>query len=271
MNQNLAHPISFAKPRVLLPQGQEVKAIVIVLHGLNLKPERMDDWAQVFLARGALVIRLALFGHGGDEADMRAASAEIWRKQMDEALALAQSESSKHNAAPIYFLGFSLGALVGLEAQARSPEPGILQRMVLIAPAISVPWYAKVAVSLGSLLGKGFLVPARNPKSYRVNRGTSVGAYQALLELKKSLEDLHYKNADVKTLVLLDTYDELISSNAVKNIVKKNRLGLWEITLVNNRAARDTYGFRHLLVDRESVGARLWQEMSDKVIRRFDL
>src|SRR5262245_36237572 len=78
------------------PEKQK-KAIVILLHGLNLKPQRMDDWAKVLVNHGAHVIRFALYGHSGDRAHMANVTAEMWRSQFDEALNAAKKISGLHN------------------------------------------------------------------------------------------------------------------------------------------------------------------------------
>lgn len=253
------------------PQNKDIKAVIILLHGLNLRPQRMDDWSKTLSAHGAKVIRFALYGHTGDFAHMKNVTPDLWRKQFREAIEVAKANALTHNV-PIYFIGFSLGALVGLEWLANEDNPNhIFNKMVLIAPALSVAWYSQAAINLLSIFGKGLILPSRSPLSYRANKGTSIAAYQSLFELKKSLEQKKYRNANVNTLVLIDRDDELVDSRGIQKIISQFKLSHWILEIVDNRFAYDNYGFRHLMVDEEAIGKVLWKSLSEMVIRHFGL
>lgn len=254
------------------PLGQKVEAIVILLHGLNLKPAKMDGWAHLLRHRGALVMRFALFGHSGQKGQMGEVHEDIWRQQFQEAVEKAQAKAQELKV-PIYFVGFSLGALVALEWLATKdplPEPSI-SKMVLIAPAIATPWYSRAAVSMISWFGRSFTMPSRSPKDYRANPGTSVAAYQALFAIKNSLKELRFRNNNIPALLLIDKYDELVPSESVKKIITEYRLSKWILDIVDNRFAHDNYGFRHLMVDEKAVGKPLWEELGKKVISHLGL
>ena len=244
-------------------------AVVLMLHGLNLKPGKMDDWAQLLSTHNALVMRFALHGHGGDSFDIREAEAQIWREQFNSALKKAHQRAQDLDV-PLYFVGFSLGALVALEHQAQNNLYKI-NKMVLIAPAIATPWYSQAASTLLSVFSKKFSLPSRSPKNYRANKSTSVAAYEALFELKRSLENNKFKNSNIPVLVIIDKYDELVPSNNIKNIIHKHALGNWQLQIVNNQFAKQNYGFRHLMVDQESVGPELWRELGEQVLGYFSL
>ncbi|MCA9507848.1 MAG: alpha/beta fold hydrolase [Myxococcales bacterium] len=254
------------------PTDQNVQAVVILLHGLNLKPAKMDDWAHLLQNHGALVVRFALFGHSGEKDHMSQVDENIWRQQFHNAMLEAQSQA-QHHKVPIYFLGFSLGALVGLEwlaQQEKAPSPSI-SKMVLIAPAIATPWYSKAAVSFMSWFGRTLTMPSRSPKEYRANPGTSVAAYQALFALKNSLEKTQFKNTNIPTLLMIDKHDELVPSKSIKKIINSKRLSKWILDTVDNHFAYDNYGFRHLMVDENAVGKTLWEELEKKVTNHFGL
>lgn len=249
---------------------EKIQAVVVLLHGLNLKPSRMDDWSSLLTSRGAHVIRFALYGHTGDLAHMRDASADMWRRQFKDAMEHAKKIAAENNV-PLYFIGFSLGALVALEWLSSQDDKNFFDKMVLIAPAISVPWYSRFAIKTASLFGLSMLLPSRSPESYRANKGTSVAAYLALFALKDSLEAKKYKNANVKTLILIDRNDELVDSRDVSDAINQYKLSNWSLEIVNNRFAYDNYGFRHLMVDQEAVGKELWTTLGQKVLKHFEL
>lgn len=254
------------------PQKGPVKAVVILAHGLNLRPQKMDGWSQILSRHGAQVIRFALYGHTGDEAHMQTVTSDVWRAQFDEVMKIAKIRAEEDDV-PIYFIGFSLGALIGLEWLSRKPaEFGDgFNRMVLIAPAVSVPWYSRFAIKMLSVFGKGLMLPSRSPEDYRANKGTSVAAYQALFAMKDSLEHNNYRNANIDTLVLIDRHDELVDSGDIRELITKERLGNWKLQMVDNRFAYTNYGFRHLLVDEDAIGKELWQNLSGLVLKHFQL
>lgn len=249
------------------PEGP-IKAVVILLHGLNLKPQKMDDWSKALTSHGAYTIRTALYGHSGSYEEMRDVTADKWRSQFKEVMEKALSIAKEHHV-PISLVGFSLGALVGLEWLSAKDVP--LHKMVLIAPALSTPWYSETAIKILSMFGRGFMLPSRSPKDYRANKGTSIAAYQALFELKHSLEKNGYKNINIDTLVLIDRADELVSSQDIQKIITTNRLSRWTLEMVDNQFAHLRFGFRHLMVDEEAMGKKLWSKVVGLVIGHLGL
>lgn len=242
------------------PHGPK-KAVVIVLHGLNLKPEKMHDWASLLSFHGAHVISLSLYGHQQYEHDVANITADIWRIQMDKAISLAQKEADN---LPIYGLGFSLGGLIALDALTR--HHNLWQKMVLIAPALSTPWYSKAAIKALAIFGRGFIIPSRSPKTYRANKGTSIAAYEALFALLDNINAHGYHNTNIDTLIFIDEHDELINTKEIRKLIWEYKLSHWQLHIVNNHHAYKNYGFRHLMVDKEAMGEDLWQKISHQVL-----
>jgi esterase/lipase len=253
------------------PAG-DAKAVVILLHGLNLKPQRMDDWANLLVNHGAHVIRFALYGHTGDQTHMANVTANTWRAQFNGAIEAAQDVAHKQQV-PIYFVGFSLGALVGLEwlSGNHDEHEALFDKMVLIAPALSVPWYSRAAINSLAMFGRGFMLPSRSPEGYRANKGTTIAAYQSLFELKDSLMKQRFKHANIDTLVLMDKHDELVDSKNIRKLIWDFKLNAWKLEVVDNRFAYDNYGFRHLMVDKEAVGSTLWDRLSQMMVSHLGL
>lgn len=82
---------------------------------------------------------------------------------------------------------------------------------------------------------------------------------------------MQFKNTNIPTLLMIDKYDELVPSSNIKKIITQYRLSKWVLDIVDNRFAHDNYGFRHLMVDEESVGKHLWDELGKKVLSHFAL
>ena len=271
--------VNMMKEKTTLPTNEiwheeaigPTKAVVVLLHGLNLKPQRMDDWAHTLAEHGAHVIRFALFGHSGDKGHMADVTADLWRAQFADAIGKAQN-LSQQKGVPLYFLGFSLGGLVGLEWLVHKPADALgFDKMALIAPALSTPWYSRAAINSLSVFGRGFMLPSRSPEGYRANRGTSVAAYQALFELKDSLFIKGLHDANIDTLVIMDKNDELIDHKNIRKLIWEKKLSRWQLTTVDNRYAYDNYGFRHLMVDKEAMGSELWDSLCAMILKHFQL
>ncbi len=251
--------------------NQSIKAVAVIAHGLNFKPEKMDDWSALLVSNGAITMRFSLYGHNGDLEFMRQASEEIWRQQFDKALIKAHLLAEQHGV-PLLFLGYSLGALLGVDWLSRQvPGSRLFDKMLLLAPAIATPWYSELAKKILSQLDPKLIIPTPSPKGIRANQGSSVNAYQSLFRLKDYIEVLNYKNANIPTLVIVDKYDELTPFEDIKYIIRQRQLSLWEISLIDNKYAKENYSFRHLIADKKSVGLSVWQQMSTKVLKYFGL
>lgn len=256
----------FAWVFMKLDSSKDIKAVCLILHGLNLKPAKMDDWVSFLNEHGCLGIRMELSGHDGNKDSMKKVTHEKWRDDFNRHVNIAKQEAIKLNV-PLYFLGFSLGALMGVDFQSSHM---LFKKMVLIAPAIATPWYAK-AFRLFHIFGQGIMLPSRSPKNYQANFGTSIAAYEALFYIKNSLEEKGFSMANIDTLVIMDKHDELVPLKKVRKIIDKNRLNKWQLIIVNNQFAYNNFGFRHLLVDEGSVGLKLWQDITKKVLEHFEL
>lgn len=247
-----------------------IKAVAVVLHGLNLKPNRMDDWTHLLATHGALVIRPVLFGHQGNSRDMLDVTDETWRRQFNDHMALAKQLANQHGV-PLVFLGYSLGGLLGVEWVSQQEQERVFDKMVLLAPAITVPNYSLTALRVADLLRVNFTVPSPGPSYYKAGFGSSVNAFRALINIKNSLEEKHYRNANIKTLVITDIHDELILFTEIKNIIVTNKLSLWETELVDNSYAYRTHGYRHWIMNQDAVGQELWDKLSLRVLQFYHL
>lgn len=251
--------------------NQPVKAVALIIHGLNFLPNKMDDWALLLAERGAISVRLSLYGHTGDLALMQGVNQDIWRTQVDMGFRRARDLAEEHGVS-LVFLGYSLGGLLGVDWVSRQePHNRLFDKMLLLAPAIATPWYSEMARLVLSELDPELIVFTPSPKEVRANHGSSVNAYRALFNLKSSLEATHFKNANIDTLVMVDRFDELTPFDDIKDIIKKFRLGRWKLETVDNTFAKKNFGFRHLIADRQSVGPLGWSKISERALNHFGL
>ncbi len=125
-----------------------LKGVALVIHGLNLRPDRMQPIISKLTGAGIDVLGLSLRGHGEnfhhgkgideDTARLDAFKNVSYRLWMNEAyLAYLQlKERGKEKRVPLFLTAFSLGALIGLDLFATHADVEF-DRLVLFAPAIS--------------------------------------------------------------------------------------------------------------------------------------
>ncbi len=127
--------------------ASSLRGCALVIHGLNLRPEKMQPIISQLTAAGIDVLRLSLRGHGknytlsGDfdeeQARMEAFRNVSYPMWMNEAH-LAYQQLKKRGAekgVPLYLAAFSLGGLIGLDLLASNSDVQF-DRLILFAPAI---------------------------------------------------------------------------------------------------------------------------------------
>ena len=162
--------------------------MALVIHGLNLKPEKMAAIIKGLNAGGIDVLNMSLYGHREnytryetmDSASARMesfknASYDLWLAEAYQAYAAAQRRCRQIDA-PLFLVGFSFGGLLGMDLLAAKPNVRF-EKAVLFAPAINVHavnYLAKIFTPFPNLV-----IPSLSDESYLANNGTPIGAYLA--------------------------------------------------------------------------------------------
>jgi alpha-beta hydrolase superfamily lysophospholipase len=244
-----------ASARERFDQDQAQPAIVLV-HGLNVNPEKMADLHAALESAGASVIRVTLSGHDG--RGWRGADRRAWLRQIEQAHAEATALAG---GAPVHLVAHSLGALIALDWQSGLAAPAF-SRMVLLAPALSMTRLAR-ALRLLSWLPDWVSLPSLALRGYRANRETSVGAYRALADSLKSLERAGFRNADRPALVLVDPRDELVSAAGLDALALTVAAGAWRVERVSNAGSTLRGRKHHIIFTEEALGASEWRRLVD--------
>ncbi|MBL6989596.1 MAG: alpha/beta hydrolase [Bacteriovoracaceae bacterium] len=236
---------------------QRPTGVAIVVHGLNTRPSKMDDIAKALVKKGIKVLRVALSGHRGDIEELKSVTRPKWLKELFATYCLALKETKKHNI-PIFYIGYSLGGMLGLDLMSiQSGELITFDKMLLFAPAITPHSYTRL-IKLVKILGLSFIIPSFSPKAYKANPGTSVAAYMSTFAsidhfLKHSKDRL--KKLNIPTIVYAEKNDELVSYNALSSFIHSNNFTNWKLTLVKSSNV-----FRHLIIDQKSLGSTQWSK-----------
>ncbi len=230
---------------------------ISLIHGLNVRPQVMQDLAIELGLNTSLLNDLALTGHkiSTDRIsrirDLKNIHAQDWINDVVEQLRLNKNQS-------IHF-GYSLGGALLLNVYSIHPELKP-DKLILFAPALSFRAWThswKVLKPFG-----GLVIPSMQGRKHRVNKGVPVQAYKVLFRLSKSLHENYELLKDIPTLVLINQGDELVSPSGIRNIVKEHRLHNWEIVELSKSSLKR--GKRHQIVSKECFTGNNWRVVKEK-------
>ena len=240
------------------------RGIVLIGHGLNLKPSRMRALAETICNReSGLVCRiLELPGHEEQSPmSMKQVSAQRWKQAVSSEVDQVARIASEHSV-PAYFLGYSLGGLMG-EWALLSREQSPFKKVVLIAPALSAYFYVKAVVCLP--LTDGVVLPSKNHVEYRVHSGTSLGAYRAMFAIMREVRKSASKRLDIPTLIFTNPADELVDAEALKRWAEDSAFSKWEFVSVPLLEPKLKPVYQHLMIDSASMGNGAFSFLSSRV------
>lgn len=243
------------------------RGVVLVGHGLNTRPDAMTGLVDVLVDAGFHCLRI---GFLRDDPPRRVVPSEVAADWL-AAFTAAHAEARKRfPGLPVHVVGYSLGALVPVVALDTDPTL-VVDRMVLVAPAVALTRLASTVRLLTPLARTGAGLPSAAPRHVRARARTPLAEYAALLELvgrARTLGDPARLDA-IPTTVVLDRRDELVGHRAVTAWLARNGLTGWRTTEVTGRA-RPRGTSPHLLVVEEALGARAWQRLADDVVAGLD-
>ena len=252
------------------------KGVAMVIHGLNLNPEKMLPIISTLTESGIDVLNLSLRGHGenfrheektdADTARLEAFRGVSYKLWLNEAY-LAYSQAHKRaerNTAPLFLVAFSLGGLIGLDLFASNSEVQF-DRQVLFAPAIALQSIIYIERVLSPF--PRLVIPSLAPKDYLANKnGTPIAAYNALFDGLDHFAESGVTKINVPTLVLIDEQDEFIPLWKLKKLVEENNWNQWQFYIVQKEKKLKSKTFHHHIIDAYSTGDTVWQDI-EKTVR----
>lgn len=233
---------------------KDVKGIVLIAHGLNLNPEKMETLGNYYKSQNIEPLYVKLTGHTKN-TNWKAASKQKWIKDFYLPLCQAQLNAKELNV-PLYALGYSLGAVVIQHAIEKFRVP--FKSVMYIAPAFKTRWYTGFITSLFKM-GLEFNIPSGNFVEYRAKPNTGLLAYKAMWELS---QDLKYKDSVPKTIIM-DKRDELIDIYSTRDLCKK-----WEscqFTEIASSPTKNEKTIYHLAIDQATLGQKMWNKVTSKI------
>ena len=247
------------------PQGA-----ALVIHGLNLRPEKMLSLVEMLNQWGIDAFNLSLYGHGeplgktfedspstGIHA-MKQVTHALWLQETRCAYQSVKAHARQHEV-PLLLVGFSLGAVLGLELFAW--EERLFDKMILLAPPLVIH-----ARGYGVQLLRWFpqvVLKSFAPKDYRVHRGTAVAAYLALFQAIAHVQDLP-PAANVPTRLFIHRNDPLVNAKALPLFLTKHQLTHWKLSPLT-KGCESACGGAHLILDEGSLGKTAWKHLQHEI------
>jgi esterase/lipase len=241
--------------------------VALVVHGLNLRPNRMKGIIGLLNTLGIDAALLSLTGHGDayltEGIPLKVTRLESFKKvtypmwQQEIVKAYQAVRTAAGDSLPLFLVGYSLGGLLSCDLMISRPDIKI-DKMVLLAPAL-IPRGLKL--SFFKLLSpfSRTIIPSRSPASYRANRGTPLAAYQSLFQAVDHFHKNLNSKLNIPTLIFMDKWDELVSYKKTKSFIVDKNLTQWQLQVIKNNKNSVNQGFRHLIVDSLAVGTQNWE------------
>lgn len=209
------------------PRGK-ARGVAVMLHGLTDSPYSMRSLAELYRARGFVVLVPRMPGHGTVPAGLTREGRDEWNAVVDMAMREAQRRAGSD--LPIHLVGYSNGAALALLHEMRWIERGQrsdVDRIVLLSPMIEVNRFARYAGLAGvpaffTRYAKTAwldLIPEYNPfkyNSFPVRAARE--SYLVTADLQRSLDTVSRQNRMAQLppiLAFQSVVDDTVSARAV--------------------------------------------------------
>lgn len=235
------------------------RAVTLVIPGLNVRSEAMLPLVALVNGQGSDVYLLCLPGHGQND-DVNTVTAQVWQESVVAAYRVAR-EAANRLFVPLYFLGYSLGALLGQSALLPGGAPARFDKQVLLAPATAI---RRRCYLLKGLLFLGFpaRLPSFTPRAYRVHPFLPLNFYRILFAEEQKLGCAGPLNQP--TLVFIDPADELVSLRKLKKQIQQFGLSRYKVVVLNRKVRKGTY--HHLILDEATLGKEAWEKVKKEMV-----
>ncbi|MDA8126177.1 MAG: alpha/beta fold hydrolase [Deltaproteobacteria bacterium] len=255
---------------------KRLRGVAVVVHGLNLKPERMTSLIRLLNRAGIEAVNVSLYGHGDnylpggnpEEARLesfRSVTYALWSSEVYEAYRKAHL-LAKRKKVPVFFIGYSLGGLLGCELIVSRTDVRF-DRMVLLAPALKIqlqPYLLKVLLPFPD-----YVLDSLSPIAYRANKGTPMSGYKALFAALERFEKNLNARLNLPTVVFLDPEDEFISYEDTQALIEEKQLDRWTLRAVQKTLPVAVSHAHHLLIDEAVLGKAAWTPMGEALVRHL--
>lgn len=241
------------------------RGVVLLIHGLNMRPSAMDEIGNHLVRAGFHSYRLALRGHAHDEEGTF--PAQSWCDDIIAAYSLARTT---YPTLPLHIVAYSASGLIVTDVLARNPEIRPTS-MALLAPALSLRTYVQIASVLSLFPPVSWRVRNVAPLEYRRFATTPLFWYRNVMDIYDDTRSVPHPEAlrDIPTRVFVSPDDELVSDSGIVEWIGEHGLhSSWEVVETTPQPAHDGL-FDHLIIDEASLGEVAWHRMLHSILELF--
>lgn len=237
------------------------RGAILIAHGLNQRPSSMDFLAEFFRSEGYHTIRVALAGHEAPTTEPFPSS--IWVQQIVSSF---REMGKRYPDLPVLYLGYSMSGLAAVRALDTDPSFSP-QRMILIAPALSLRTIVESASVLRWFPPTTFSVKNLAPRAYRRYERTPLFWYRNVAEMYQQTRILEHRQraGAVPTRIFANPRDELVSLEGLRSWLSDNQLtDRWTVSILRPETPDPTLA-EHLLIDQRALGIESWRMMGNEI------
>ena len=258
--------------------GESLKGVVLLTHGLNLRPSKMDQLAQFLRENHYIVLRLALPGHRENIQEQQRIKDRDWINTYLEAIEVCQKLKKKFHL-PLYSLNYSLGSLVHLNSvleinkMKTSNRRNPFKKSILLAPAAWSKWFTSWPHLL-FFLPDSFGIKSFSHEDYRVEGTTSLAQYRALLKLQKKWSaelgaNVSYLQSE-PLHIIMHPKDELISLKKIEEFKREHQEISMKIKLLPELSPSISPSYNHLIIDKWAIGSKAWKILTEAILSALE-
>lgn len=225
--------------------------------------ETLINW---LTSRGSDVYLIQLSGHSEKGIDIKNVTAALWQQEMLAGYTIAKQAAISQKL-PLYFLGYSLGALLGQSMIGLTQKGSGFDKQILLAPATAIRKRSYVLRFL-FFFSKKMLLPSFTPQSFRANKALPLRIYQILFAEEKKLWSAKEPQLNIPTLILIDPKDELISHTKLLQWINQFKLSQYRVIALDSDLRNRMSQYHHLIINEQTMGSANWA-MATNAMGRF--
>lgn len=257
----------YSQQEVVFEKNNNTKplnGVVLVCHGLNTKPEKMQEITTFLNSLGVFTFSIKLYGHRSDFENFKKVRPAIWLSEFHKAYKEAKKYADKRQV-PLFFVGYSLGGLINSSLMSSKILGDIkYNKIILFAPSIATHFYIKI-ISFLNILGEQYVIPSSNLKAYRASKGTPLSAYNSLFSLQNLMIASDFNNLNIPTMIFVDPQDELVSVDGISSLIRNKNLSKWQIVRLHKTHTSSNKSSHHLIIDKSSAGNKNWEIIKQRI------
>ncbi len=226
------------------------RGVVVVTHGMNLNPLKMDELAQTFASDGYEVFRPGFCGHHGDTEEMLGVTAAEWEEDAKRIHAEAKAKADSLKV-PLHLIAYSFSGLVFQVLSRELP----FSRRVYLAPALALHfWYRPLMWILRWIPWLTFRSVI--PGTYVASETSGIYSVLAMDKFYLRWTFGEGRDSGSPTLIFAARRDELVHARNLAKLALE--IPGWEFRETNVAGSTLPKSFHHLVVDSASLGPVEW-------------